>query len=80
MDNLLICKECGTLLKHERKLNHKVCRVCNLNLPLEEYRTGHHRCKSCEYVKFNEWKERNIDKFRVGGQYYKYQKKNIDKE
>ena len=78
MDKIIICKECGTLLKQDK--NHKVCRVCNLNLPLEEYREGHHRCKTCEYVKFNEWKLRNISKFLSGGKYYKYVKKNITKE
>lgn len=72
MDNLMKCKECGSLVKTIIPEGQKKCIVCNLNLLLNEFREGHKKCRTCESLKYNEWREKNLDKWKKGGAYYKY--------
>jgi len=74
------CKECGSLVKIILKDGHKNCIVCNLNLPMVEFREGHKKCRTCESLKYNEWREKNLDKWKKGGQYYKYISKKLSKD
>lgn len=77
MDNY-ICSVCLENSKHAKNQvidNMLRCYCCNLNLPLEQYRKHHKKCKQCEQIAHREWQQANGSKWRKGGEYYKYVKK-----
>ncbi len=84
-----VCSVCLENSKHAKNQvvdNMLRCYCCNLNLPLEQYRKHHKKCKQCEQIAHREWQQANGSKWRKGGEYYKYVKKkdrvvdNIDEE
>ena len=77
---LMKCNECGQVIVNIFKEGHRICKICNLNLPLNEFREGHKRCRTCESLKYQEWRENNLEKWKKGGQYYKYVSKKKSNE
>lgn len=69
------CIQCGNLLTTvDNLIPREQCKCCRLFLTLDEFREGHKRCKTCESIKYVEWKDKHREYWCKGGKYYKYKK------
>lgn len=78
MDTEFICSVCLENARHAKNQIQEGmlrCYCCNLNLPIDNYRKHHKKCKQCEQIAHLEWQRANAHHWRVGGKYYRYKKK-----
>lgn len=77
-DTDFICSVCLENAKHAKNQIQQGmlrCYCCNLNLPIDNYRKHHKKCKQCEQIAHLDWQRQNAHYWRVGGKYYSYKKK-----
>lgn len=72
---------CSVCLENARHAKNKIqegrlrCYCCNLNLPIDNYRKHHKKCKQCEQVAHLLWQRENAHLWKKSGKYYNYVKK-----
>jgi len=66
---MVLCNKCRS------ELPNITCKNCNEIKSSDNFKTNSHVCNECNKHRYNTWKEQNRNKWRVGGQYYNYQKK-----
>jgi len=59
------------------ELPDMTCKNCDETKSIDNFKCTSKVCNECNKMRYDAWKEVNADKWRAGGQYYTYQKKNI---
>ena len=70
---MVLCDSCRNQLPDMK------CSFCEELKPVCNFKPNSRICNDCHKLRYEVWKEMNRDKWCVGGQYYKYVKKNKDK-
>ena len=64
-----LCNNC------KQQLPNITCKNCEEVKSSENFKTNSRVCNECNKLRYDLWKEINRSKWRVGGAYYKYEKK-----
>lgn len=74
-----VCSVCQTNALHKKNKiqnNLLMCNSCYMILPLEMFKKKNKRCVDCVRASNRVWQQENSYKWRKGGCYYNYKKKN----
>lgn len=66
---MVLCDNC------KKELPNITCKNCNEMKSSNNFKTNSRVCNECNKMRYDAWKEVNKDKWRKGGDYYKYKKK-----
>lgn len=71
---MVLCDNCRNQLPEMK------CNFCEELKPVCNFRPNSKICNDCHKLRYDVWKEMNRDKWKKGGIYYRYERKNKDKE
>ena len=66
---MVLCDSC------KKELPDIKCKNCDEVKTSDNFKTNSRVCNECNKMRYDAWKEVNKDKWRKGGDYYKYEKK-----
>ena len=69
---MVLCENCRNALPDI------LCKKCEITKSISNFKPNSNVCNDCNKLRYNQWKEKNREKWCVGGQYYKYEKKKVE--